>query len=55
MLQNPEMGGPSFLRSFNFSYSSGTTIKQCTGFWWGNLKDRPQLEDLSIEGRIILK
>jgi len=23
-------------------------------FWWGNLKERDQLEDLGIDGRIIL-
>jgi len=26
-----------------------------TGFWWANLKERDNLEDLSIDGRIILK
>ena len=26
-----------------------------TGFWWGNLKERYQLEDLGIDGRIVLK
>jgi hypothetical protein len=24
-------------------------------FWWGNLRERVQLEDLGIDGRIILK
>jgi len=24
-----------------------------TGFWWGNLMERAQLEDLDIDGRII--
>jgi hypothetical protein len=27
----------------------------CTGFWWGNLRERDHLEDLGIEGRIILR
>ena len=25
-----------------------------TGFWWGNPRERDHLEDLSIDGRIIL-
>jgi hypothetical protein len=26
-----------------------------TGFWWGNRRERPHLEDLGVDGRIILK
>ena len=26
-----------------------------TGFWWGNLKERDQLGDPDIDGRIILR
>jgi len=26
-----------------------------TGFWWGNLRERDHLEDLSIDGEVILK
>jgi len=26
-----------------------------TGFWWGNLKERDHLEDLSVDWSIILK
>ena len=26
-----------------------------TEFWWGNLKDRNNLRDLEVDGRIILK
>jgi len=25
------------------------------GFWWGDLRERTTLEDLDIDGRIILK
>ena len=27
----------------------------CTGFWWGNPRERDHLEDVGIDGRIILK
>jgi hypothetical protein len=27
----------------------------CTGFWWGNLKERDHLEDPGMDGRIILR
>jgi len=26
-----------------------------TGFWWGNLREIDHLEDVGLEGRIILK
>jgi hypothetical protein len=26
-----------------------------TGFWWGDIMERNHFEDLSIDGRIILK
>ena len=27
----------------------------CTGFWWGNLRDRDHLGDPDVDGRIILR
>jgi len=30
-------------------------LNVCTGFWWGNLRERNHLEDPGIDGRIILK
>jgi hypothetical protein len=29
--------------------------KACTGFWWGNLKERDQWGDPCVDGRIILR
>jgi len=26
-----------------------------TGFWWGNLREKENLEDLGLDGRIILR
>ena len=33
----------------------GGEEKYLEGFWWGNLKERIHLEDLGINGRIILR
>ena len=30
------------------------TGKVHAGFWWGNLRERHHLEDLGVDGRIIL-
>jgi len=27
--------------------------EMCTVFWWGNLKEKDQLEDKDVEGRIL--
>jgi len=26
-----------------------------TGFWWGNLRERDHMEDLGVDGRVILR
>ena len=26
-----------------------------TGFWWGNLRERDQLDELGVDGKIILR
>jgi hypothetical protein len=30
-------------------------IEECTGVWWENQRERDQLEDAGIDGRIILR
>jgi hypothetical protein len=30
-------------------------VELCTGFWWGNLRERKYLGDPRIDGRIILR
>jgi hypothetical protein len=27
----------------------------CTGYWWGNLRERVYFEDSGVDGRIILR
>jgi len=45
-IEKNEMGGACS------TYGEGEV---CTGFWWGNLRERDQLEDLGLDGRIILR
>jgi hypothetical protein len=30
-------------------------VEACTGFWWGNLRERDQWGDQGVDGRIILR
>jgi len=41
------MGGPCG--------TNGGRGERHTGFWWGNLKERGHVEDLGVDGRIILQ
>jgi hypothetical protein len=34
-------------------YVTGTGVMH-TGFWWGDLRERDHLEDISVDGRIPL-
>jgi len=45
-IKQNEVGGASCLRGEK---------KMCTGFPWGNLKEKDCLESMHIDGRIILK
>jgi hypothetical protein len=29
--------------------------EMCAEFWWGNLRERDHLEDLGVEGKMLLK
>jgi len=35
--------------------SYGGRKETCTGFWWGNLRERSHLGDPGVNGRIILR
>jgi len=35
--------------------ANGGRGEACTGFWWGNLRERDRLGDHGVDGRIILR
>jgi hypothetical protein len=47
IVEKNEMGGACS--------SDGGRGEACTGFWWGNLRERDHLKDPGIDGRIILR
>jgi len=47
-IEKNEMGG-------SCSIYGERTGELCTGFWWGNLRERDHLEDPGVDGRIILR
>jgi hypothetical protein len=46
IIEKNEMGGACS------TYGDG---EECTGFWWGNLRERDHCRDPGIDGRIILR
>ena len=36
-------------------YLTDVEAEACTGFWWGNLRERDRLGDPGVDGRIILR
>ena len=58
--QEPHALYPSQIKEDEMSGACGMwhvweTREMCTGLWWGNLKERNHLEDLGVDGRIILR
>ena len=39
----------------NLSYNVWVSGEVCTGFWWGNLRERDHWGDPDVDGRIILR
>jgi hypothetical protein len=64
-LHNEELydlyASPNIIRDIKSRRMKGTfstyrrRVEVHTGFWWGNLRERDHLEDLSVDERIILK
>jgi hypothetical protein len=52
----------SCVRLYTYTYIPIITIElgwgrgeACTGFWWGNMRERDHWGDLGVGGRIILR
>jgi hypothetical protein len=46
--------GPIYFSSL-FGITKKSNGRKCTGFWWGNLREKDHWGDPGVDGRIILR